>query len=70
MVLNAQKNASTKVRGSPNWRKAVLAQKKDMDKWKEKVQATNEIALLKAPSLEQNVDLRIFVQLERAHPVD
>jgi len=38
--IKVRKNASTKARGSPSRRKAVLAQKKDMDKWKEKVQAT------------------------------
>ena len=38
--LKVRKNASTKARGSPSRRKAVLAQQKDMDMWKEKVQAT------------------------------
>lgn len=38
--IKVRENASTKSRGSPSRRKAVLAQKKDMDKWKEKVQAT------------------------------
>jgi len=38
--IKVRKNASTKARGSPSRRKAALAQKKDMDKWKEKVQAT------------------------------
>ena len=27
------------IKGSPNRRKAILAQQKDMDKWKEKVKA-------------------------------
>ena len=38
--IKVRKNASTKARGSPSRRKAVLAQQKDIDKWKEKVQAT------------------------------
>ena len=38
--IKVRKNASTKAKGSPSRRKAVLAQQKDMDKWKEKVQAT------------------------------
>jgi len=38
--IKVRKNASTKAKGSPSRRKAVLAQQKDIDKWKEKVQAT------------------------------
>lgn len=38
--IKVRRNASTKAKGSPSRRKAVLAQQKDMDKWKEKVQAT------------------------------
>ena len=38
--IKVRKNASTKSRGSPSRRKAVLTQKKDMNKWKEQVQAT------------------------------
>ncbi len=38
--IKVRKNASTKSKGSPSRRKAVLAQRLDFDKWKEKVQCT------------------------------
>ncbi len=38
--IKVRKNASTKAKGSPSRRKAVLAQRKDFNGWKEKVQCT------------------------------
>ena len=38
--IPVRKNSSTRSRGSPSRRKAVLEQKKDIEKWKEKVQST------------------------------
>ena len=38
--IKVRKNASTKSKGSPSRRKAVLTQQKDFDKWKEKMQST------------------------------
>lgn len=38
--IPVRKNSSTRSRGSPSRRKAVLEQKRDIDRWKEKVQYT------------------------------
>ena len=38
--IKVRNNSTTKAKGSPSRRKAVLAQKKDMDAWKENIQAT------------------------------
>ena len=38
--IPVRKNSSTRSRGFPSRRKAVLEQKKDIEKWKEKVQST------------------------------
>jgi hypothetical protein len=38
--IKTRKNSVTRSKGCPSRRKAVLAQKRDMDKWKKKVQST------------------------------
>ncbi len=38
--IKVRKNATTRSRGSPTRRKSVIEQKKNMDKWKKKVQST------------------------------
>jgi len=38
--IKTRKNSVTRSKGSPSRRKVVLAQKRDMDKWKKKVQST------------------------------